>query len=138
MPEDLVREKNGRLANCCENAVFNQQPTEDVDVHVHVVFGSFYCWNGWWRRSCRGGYLLSALTAESRMLFDFTSALRAKHRSTSFFQANRPVARTDSQLWAVVPKLPVDYSLAIRSVDMQSIEIGIDIAVDGPGIDFEC
>src|SRR5262245_4775873 len=79
MPQDLAREENDRPANCCENAASNQQPTEDVDVHVHVVVGSCHCGNGRRRRSCASGHLLSALTAEPRMLLDFTSALRAKH-----------------------------------------------------------
>src|SRR5215475_2693630 len=79
MPKDLAREQKDRAANCREDSASDQQPTQDVDVHVHVVFCSSWCWNGWRRRCRDGSYLLPALTAESRMLFNFASALCAKH-----------------------------------------------------------
>src|SRR5215475_7520647 len=108
----MAREQNDHSANRGQNAASNQQPTQNVDMHVHVVFGSCRCGRRCGRHG-GGGHLLSAFTAKSCVRLDLTAALGTKHSSSSLLQANGSVSRTDRELRPAAADFAADHSIAI-------------------------
>src|SRR5437868_9105199 len=89
MADDLTREHHNHPAEGCQNSASDEQPAENVDVHVHVMLHlPRLHWNCGSCGCCNGRFL-SAFAAKSGVLLDFVSTICAKHMTGPFILSFR-------------------------------------------------